>query len=60
MTNQRHAPNDHIEEYPAPEPSIPDTHDGFELAEDTVIIYRRGSSEEWILSDEAIQRTDRR
>jgi hypothetical protein len=60
MTNQRHAPNDHVEEYRAPEPSIPETHDGFELAEETVIIYRRESSEQWILSDEAVQCRNRR
>lgn len=60
MTNQRHAPNGHIEDYPAPEPSIPATHDSFELTEDTVIIYRRENSQQWILADEAVQCTEHR
>jgi hypothetical protein len=60
MTNQRHAPNSHVEDYPAPEPSIPVTHDNFELTEDTVVIYRREDPEQWILAEEAVRCRDRR
>lgn len=59
MTDQRHATDSHVADYHAPEPSIPTTHDSFELTEGAVIIYGQ-NSREWIWTDEAVQRTDYR
>lgn len=60
MSNQRQSPNDHVADYGAPEPSVPATHDCFELTEDTVIIYRRENSRQWILADEAVRCVEHR
>lgn len=58
MANQRHTSNDHIEEYYAPEPTIPATHDSIELTEEAVVVYDREDSRRWIWADEAVDRTE--
>lgn len=60
MTDQRHATDDHTPDYYVPEPSIPEDHDSFELTDDTVIIYGKRSSRQWIWTDGAVERTENR
>jgi hypothetical protein len=60
MTNQRHAPNDHVADYHAPEPSVPATHDCFELTEDTLIVYRQGSPRQWVWADNTVDCAEHR
>lgn len=60
MTNHCQSTNGHVADYHAPEPSVPATHDSFELTDDTVIIYRRESSRQWILADEAVRCVEHR
>lgn len=60
MTNQRHESSSSIPEYPVREPSIPDAHDSIELTDDSVVVYHRLDSAQWIWSDAAVERTDHR
>jgi hypothetical protein len=57
MTVQRHATDHYVADYYVPEPSIPTSHDSFELTEDAVIIYGRDPGQ-WIWTDTAVQRRD--
>jgi hypothetical protein len=60
MANQRHTTDSHVEEFYAPDPSIPAGHDSIELTEDAVVIYDREDSQQWIWTDTAVQRTEYR
>ena len=60
MANYRHATDSHVEEYHAPEPSVPPSHDSVELTADSVILYDREDSRQWIWSDAVVQRPDMR
>ena len=60
MTDQRHEPTDSVAEYPAREPSIPETHDSIELTDDSVVVYDRADSAQWIWSDATVRLADHR
>lgn len=58
MANHRQTTDDHVAEYHAREPSIPESHDSIELTTDTVILYDREDSRQWIWADEVVHRSD--
>lgn len=60
MANKHDVPTSHVAEFDAPEPSIPASHDSIELTEDAAVIYNREDSQQWIWTDEAVPRAERR
>lgn len=55
MIDERHESADRIAEYPAREPSIPETHDSIELTDRAVVVYDRTDADRWLWSDAAVQ-----
>lgn len=60
MTDQRHAVDNRGEEFPAREPSIPETHDSFELTDESFVVYDREDSRQWIWADEGVHLAEHR